>query len=184
MLINAKKGEDKMELVIIAIIVYVVYSLNAKSKQNNSSRCGSKIDIPYVEEYDDSQIMPYRFKYILTKNEYYFYKFLKPITDKHNCIICPKIGLKDIVDITDRRDYKKWFAKVSQKHVDFVICDSSLKPLFAIELDDRSHYQESAKVNDDFKNELFIKIGLPLKRVLSSYRYDELEEYLYPSNDI
>lgn len=166
-------------LIIVLLISYLVYN---RLKTNIKSMRDINRDVQQYHEINHDNNMPYRFKYILTKNEYHFYKFLKPITDKHDCIICPKIGLKDIVDITDRREHKKWFAKVSQKHVDFVICDCSLKPLFAIELDDKSHNKDSARFNDNFKNELFSKIGLPLKRVTSSYRYDELEEYLYPNN--
>lgn len=162
-----------MGYIILILLIFYLLKKNANLK----------VDVNNYREnrtYDKINIsMPYKLKHILTNNEYNFYKILKPITDKHGYLICPKVGIKDIVDITSRHEYRKWFAKVSQKHIDFLICDSNLKPLFAIELDDSSHTREKAIINDTFKNNLFIDIGLPLKRVISN-RYENLEEYLFP----
>ena len=47
----------------------------------------------------------------------------------------------------------------------FIICNKDLKILFAIELDDSSHQNQAAKKNDDFKNEFFRKIDIPLEKV-------------------
>lgn len=108
---------------------------------------------------------PYRAKHILTKREYKFYIYLKRAADSYNCLICPKVGLKDLMEVSANHDYMKYFRLISQKHVDFVICDSALNILFAIELDDSSHDTKSARHRDKFKNNAFKAAGIPLKRI-------------------
>ena len=87
---------------------------------------------------------PYKAKPILTKREYSFYRILKREADARKLLICPKVGLKDLMDVTNRRHFFRYFGKISQKHVDFVICDRNLNVLFAVELDDRRHETEEA----------------------------------------
>lgn len=109
-----------------------------------------------------------------------FYNTLKPVCDKYGYIVCPKVGLKDFIIVTKKRDYIKWFRKISQKHVDFLICDKKLRPVLAIELDDKSHELKKAKKNDEFKNELYKHINLPLIRVKAAqyYRYQDIDSII------
>ncbi|MDF2700816.1 MAG: hypothetical protein K0Q49_2379 [Haloplasmataceae bacterium] len=157
---------------LIAVIFSVIFNILRKDKSSNS-----------INKTIASDYMPYKSKYILTSTEYNFYKSLKIITDNKNLIICPKVGLKDMIDITDKSNYMKWFGQISQKHIDFLICDNDLKPLFAIELDDKSHDRTKAQKNDDFKNKLFSKIGLPLKRIRVG-DYSGLDNYLFPNDSL
>ena len=75
------------------------------------------------------------------------------------------MGLKDLMEVTDKKHYMKYFAKISQKHVDFVLCDKEMQVYFALELDDRSHDTEKAKEKDVFKDRAFKAAGIPLKRI-------------------
>lgn len=109
--------------------------------------------------------LPYEAKPILTKREYTFYRLLKREADARGLLICPKVGLKDLMDVTDRRNFLQYFRKISQKHVDFVICDKNLRVLFAVELDDSSHDTEDAKKRDQFKDQAFKAAKIPLKRI-------------------
>jgi len=120
---------------------------------------------------------PYKTTYLLTKSEFNFYKALKPVCDKYGFIICPKVGLKDFIAVTSKKDYFKYFRKISQKHVDFLICDENLRPLIAIELDDSSHELKKARKNDEFKNELYRHMNFPLVRVKAAryYKYQDLD---------
>jgi hypothetical protein len=161
-----------MEIIIVILLIIIAYIIFNKIKVTQSNDESKEIN-PDTE-------LPYRSKFLLTKSEYYFYNTLKPIIHKHNCIICPKVGLKDIFEVTDKTNYMKWFSRINQKHIDFLICDSNLKPLFGLELDDRSHEKEKALKNDAFKNRLFEKVNIPLKRVKVN-TYDNLEEYLFPA---
>lgn len=108
---------------------------------------------------------PYASKHLLTKREYKFYFLLRREADRHRCLICPKVGLKDLLAVTDKHEYMKYFYKISQKHVDFVICDRDLQVLFALELDDSSHDTKDAKERDRFKDRAFAAAGIPLKRI-------------------
>lgn len=108
---------------------------------------------------------PYRARPILTKREYGFYLLLRRETDRRNLLICPKVGLKDLMEVSSRKNYMKYFAGISQKHVDFVICDRNLEVLFALELDDRSHDTPEAGKKDQFKDRAFRAAKIPLKRV-------------------
>lgn len=108
---------------------------------------------------------PYRAKPILTRREYSFYLLLQREASRRGLIICPKVGVKDLMEVTSRKHYMKYFRQIAQKHVDFVICDRELRVLFAVELDDGSHDTEEAKKRDQFKDRAFKAARIPLKRI-------------------
>ena len=83
----------------------------------------------------------------------------------YHYIICPKVGVKDLLSVTDQKQYMKYFHKIAQKHVDFVICDKDLYVLFAIELDDSTHETKDAKKRDQLKDKAFAAAGIRLKRI-------------------
>lgn len=120
--------------------------------------------------------MPYKDKYILTENEYLFYQELREIAAEMNWIICPKVGLKELFEVTASENYMNHFGRISQKHIDFVICKDDLKPLYAIELDDNSHNSEKAKKSDRFKDELFGNSRVKLIRIKACEEYSR--EYI------
>lgn len=102
---------------------------------------------------------------ILTERERSFYRILRPIVDKLELQICPKVRVADIVSIKKgTRDWQKWFNKIRSKHVDFLLCDYDMNIVLIIELDDRSHETERAKKNDALKNAIF---GNKLVRIRS-----------------
>lgn len=153
-----------MKEILIAIIVILVLSNIFQAKSNKKAPP------------DKIKGMPYKDKYILTKNEYIFYNELKKLADENKWIICPKVGLKDLFEITTKENYMAYFRKISQKHIDFIICKDDLKPLYAIELDDNSHKKEKAKESDEFKNELFKNSKIKLIRIKTCKEYSK--EYI------
>jgi len=70
-----------------------------------------------------------------------------------------------LLSVTDQKQYMKYFHKIAQKHVDFVIFDKDLYVLFAIELDDSTHETKDAKKRDHLKDKAFAAAGIPLKRI-------------------
>ena len=116
---------------------------------------------------------PYRRKYLLTKTEYKFYKELRVVCDKKNIIICPKVRLEDFIDVTCNEEKAKYRGYIKSRHVDFILCDNDLNILAAIELDDYSHNYESAKKTDEFKDNLFKQIGIPLNRIKVASDYKQ-----------
>lgn len=103
------------------------------------------------------EIFPYELnETILTERERSFYRILKPIADKLELQICPKVRVADIVSIKKgTKDWQKWFNKIRSKHVDFLLCDYDMNIVLMVELDDSSHNSERARKNDEFKNRLF-----------------------------
>ncbi len=123
------------------------------------------IAVIFLIRYFQGKSYPYRACPLLTKREYKFYVLLREEAYKRGLIICPKIGLKDLMEVTNKKHFMKYFAKISQKHVDFVICDEDCQVYFAIELDDSSHDTEKAKEKDLFKDRAFKAAGITLKRI-------------------
>ena len=108
---------------------------------------------------------PYRARPILTRREYSFYLLLQREASRRRLIVCPKVGMKDLLEVTNQKHYMKYFRQIAQKHVDFVICDQELRVLFAVELDDSSHDTEEAKKRDQFKDRAFKAARIPLQRI-------------------
>ena len=107
----------------------------------------------------------YQPKYLLTKNEWYAHKKLRELADQKGMIICPKVRLLDIIEPRKgEKDYKALFYKIQAKHVDFVICDSSMKILAVLELDDSSHDQKDRQNRDQFVDEILESVGYKVIR--------------------
>lgn len=117
----------------------------------------------------------YKKKYILTNNEYKFYKALKEYAEEKQLIICPKVGLKDLFEPKAAENKMSLFGRIAQKHIDFLICDKELRPVYGIELDDKSHEREDRQKSDQFKNELFKSCGIPLYRITTKQEYTKAD---------
>ena len=118
---------------------------------------------------------------VLTPSEQRFYMTLLRAVDNQYSILA-KVRLGDIVWLVNNPpDRKRHQSRVWCNHVDFLLWDrASLKPRLAIELDDPSHKLPERAAQDQFKNDLFDAVGLPLLRVEleSSYRADVLREQI------
>lgn len=109
---------------------------------------------------------PYHRKYILTKNEYYFYKRLINITDPLGLSILAKIRLADLIETNDNLNASEktiYFNKIKAKHVDFVIANQ-MRVIMIIELDDTSHSNMNTIERDSFVNNALIKAGYTVVR--------------------
>lgn len=127
---------------------------------------------------------PYQSKSsILTPAELAFFQALNHYV-AGRAVICPKVGMKDFVEVDRRlvgKNYMKYFGKISQKHVDFLLCDAkSYEPICAIELNDSSHQQQSVKERDYFVSKVYQAADLPLVTITAKRRYahEELREAL------
>lgn len=118
---------------------------------------------------------------ILSKSEFDFYRQLKESLVETDFIILMKVGIRDIVRIPrDAKKYIAWLNKIDKKHVDFLICDKSLKPIRVIELDDRTHNLPGRIERDKFVDEIFESVSIPIEhiKVESSYNLDYLKSSL------
>jgi hypothetical protein len=71
--------------------------------------------------------------------------------------------------------WRAHFNRIDRKHLDFILCDSDLAPVVAIELDDRSHDDEDRQARDLFVDQVLASVSLPIVRVRAKHAY-QLEE--------
>lgn len=144
---------------------FMEWLVNSKDKKNTTPQEEKEIDTESGNA-ESSEEYPYIKPYLLTKNEWSFYKALKPITDKYRLHILAKVRLADLVSVKSglsKSEYNKAFAKIKAKHVDFVLANpSNLAVKCAIELDDNSHNDIDRQQRDYFLDKVCETVKLPL----------------------
>ena len=116
----------------------------------------------------------------LSPAELAFYQVLDQLVGEY-IAIRPKPAVREILRVRPqvRRDRQKYFNWISQKHVDFVLCDrATMQVLCAVELDDSSHRRSDRRQRDAFMDKAFRKAKLPLFHIpcKRSYGAGELGE--------
>lgn len=109
---------------------------------------------------------PYKRKSsVMTKAEQRMFKKLeKQYGDKY--YIFPQINLDKLITVTDKQNYYRYFNKINQKSVDFVLADKqTLETVKVIELDDYTHKWEHRKKRDEFVDLLTRNTQLLLQRI-------------------
>lgn len=168
------------------------YSLKPETPEHQSGRQerNQKIITPIAHvdhSRRDREAYPYEVvTCLLTTSEKNFYEILFHILDASFYIAC-KVRQEDLFkQLPSGMPYAKkgkYRGYVKSRHVDFVICwHDSLKPLVAIELDDRTHHRRDRIQRDERMNHIFTDAGLPLIRFKTKHAYNtrEIEEKLYP----
>ncbi|MEO5952728.1 MAG: DUF2726 domain-containing protein, partial [Chloroflexia bacterium] len=109
---------------------------------------------------------------LLTGPERNFYSSLAQAVDGEMHIFS-KVRLADLIEVRAGVAGKLgYFRRISQKHVDFVLCaPESMKPMLVIELDDDSHNQPEAQARDHVKNAALGAAGLPILRIPTQQTY-------------
>lgn len=121
---------------------------------------------------DDLQKLTFYPRSLLTPTEFAFFRALKEACGAEYHILT-KIGLWALVE--SKNDYVAW-RKISQKHIDFVLCDpNSMFPVLAIELDDWTHNSPKRKTKDAEKDYILKRAVMPILRILPNETYDVQE---------
>lgn len=104
----------------------------------------------------------YSSKPLLSEVEMYFFNALISLAGGRCHIMCkPRLA-----DFVNHHKSRSGFNKISQKHVDFLICRlDDLTPMLAIELDDSTHNKVEVRKRDEFVNNLYAHVGIPLVRI-------------------
>ena len=169
-------------LVVVVVIVFIIVYNNkrTKKKREELQRKIMMLDSKKPESVDnDEEIekLPYRRKFLLTKNEYWFYKSLKEIADKYGFAVLAKIRFADLVEVSaeaDKKEYMKYFGKIKSKHIDFILCKKdNLYPELLIELNDSSHNKEDRIKRDDFVKKIAEKVGYKMVFVDGTQNLEE-----------
>ncbi len=102
-------------------------------------------------------------------------------------IVLSKVRIEDFVDV-DKKNISSnghWGlrGKIKSRHVDFLVCNhATTKPLLAIELDGKSHNDPRRKNRDQFVDELYSAISLPIQHIQVGGNFLELAQAI--SNDL
>lgn len=121
--------------------------------------------------------------YIMTQTELIFYRELKKVTDKLEMSIFPQINLERLVKVLNNNAKDR--NRIKSRSIDFsIVSNKNCKVICCIELDDKTHYKKKAIIADNFKNNLFEQVKIPLYRVKVNnyYNLESLEKMIKESN--
>jgi hypothetical protein len=130
------------------------------------------ISVRYIEP----ELLPYRLRDdFLSSAEASFFQVLKTMIGDR-LVICPKVSLAELFFVPRGDAYQTFQNKIDRKRIDFLLCEPrTLKPVFAIELDDSSHVRPDRQGRDAFVEEVFATAQLPLVRIPAQQAYNTHE---------
>ena len=147
-----------------------------KQKRQNNIEYNREYTYTYTNKYNTIQKENnnnYKFYYkpriyITTLNELKFYNVLLEIAKELDLILFAQVSLYSIISVNERlnkSNQQKYFNKISRKSIDFVMVNKeNCKIKLCIELDDTTHLKNQRKERDNFINELFEELNIPLLR--------------------
>jgi very-short-patch-repair endonuclease len=114
--------------------------------------------------------------FLMSRAEHEFFDILIGIIGNQYYIF-PQIHLSTILDNkVVGQSWRGAFRHIDEKSVDFVICDKAyIKPLLAIELDDRTHERNDRKERDEEVERILNEAGLSLVRFRNNGHFDKEE---------
>lgn len=160
-------------IIIIIIIIIIDKTFLVQNKENKNNTTQELNLSKYTTK-----------KYVMTQTELIFYRELKKITDELELTIFPQVDLERIIQVTDNNSADR--NKIKSRSIDYTIVNNkNCKIVACIELDDKSHNTQKAQKADNFKNELFNNVNIPLHRIKvnSFYNLEELKENLKIEKD-
>ncbi len=158
---------------IIGLIIFVIVAaallklfVPAKKTRGNKRNWRQEPERNWQENEDFDDGSPignftYYSKPVMSTAEYSFFVKLYEVA-KLNYWVFTKVSLWEIA----RNNEQAGWTKISQKHVDFVLCDPrDARVVLAIELDDSTHNRASAQKRDAQKDAILASAGVPFLRV-------------------
>jgi len=122
------------------------------------------------------EALPYRLRDdFLSPAEYSFYRMLSSSVNPRFTVLT-KVRLADIFFVARPNENYSYFNRITQRHVDFLLCNpTTMKPVAGIELDDASHSQSKRQRRDEFVDQVFSAAGLPLVHIPARREYNSQE---------
>ena len=118
--------------------------------------------------------MPYRRRTaLLSAGERVLYRALQQAVGD-DVTVFAKVRLSDLVDVPlDASQWRRWHARITQKHVDFVLCAGpEVTPFLILEVDDRSRPAPDRVARDAFVEAALARAGWPVERIKGETAYD------------
>ena len=147
--------ENTYLLVIIALLVIVIAIASKLSKTSNQTR---KVFKNNTYSYAAKDLLMSR-----TETEF-FVKLERTVSERY--YVFPQVHLSAL--LSPQAQGKNWlyaFRHINGKSVDYVLCDKqTLRPTYAIELDDYTHDRADRRKRDAEVERIFEEAELPLVR--------------------
>ncbi len=145
-----------INLIILVVLIAVVFIVLKKYFPD------------IFNEKDKPSKSPYNYKkkdFLMSRAEHEFFDILVEVVGNQYYVF-PQIHLSTILDNkVVGQNWRGAFRHIDEKSVDFVICDKAyIKPILAIELDDRTHEREDRKGRDGEVERILKESGLSLLR--------------------
>ncbi len=158
-----------LPLLAVAVVLAIIGTIARFRKRNGSGpRTGG-----YLDRFTAASAL-------LTPNERDFLLAVQPLLEPRYRLFA-KVRLADLVEIIGPGSKRGPLGRVSQKHLDFVVCDPvTFSPVGVIEVDDATHQRADRATSDATKDTVLGKVGIPLVRVRArgAYRRVDVEEAL------
>lgn len=141
--------------IIISLIVLAIFLLARMSAHSTNTKKVFKNNI-YKYTAKRSLMTP--------AEDAFFIKLQEVVQDKY--YVFPQVHLSAILDHRVKgQEWKYAFRHINGKSVDYVLCSkATLKPTYAIELDDYTHSQADRRERDVEVERIFAAANLPLVR--------------------
>ena len=111
-------------------------------------------------------------QFLLSKGELAFYRAMCQALPPR-VLVSFKVRLSDIINCPGGAWKQGFGAKISQKHLDFVVVDAATTAIrFVVELDDRTHRRRDRRDRDAFVDAALAAAGVPIVRVPAAASYD------------
>lgn len=140
---------------LIALIVIIIVLLKVVSSNFSSKR---KVFKNNTYSYTAKSLL-------MTRAEAEFFTKLMDVVDERYYVF-PQVHLSALLDHRVKgQDWRYAFRHINGKSVDFVLCDKeTLRPTYAIELDDSTHEMPDRRERDAEVERVFKEAKLPLVR--------------------
>ncbi|MCL2198159.1 MAG: DUF2726 domain-containing protein [Defluviitaleaceae bacterium] len=123
----------------------------------------------------------------LTAREASFFNILLPIASKHKLHIFAKPRMADFINLNinfndNRTEFYRRFNPISQKHIDFLLCDNNFIPIMGFEVDDKTHKNPDRVARDSFVDGIYKYIGLPVHHIWTWNEPETIEAFIINAN--
>lgn len=105
---------------------------------------------------------PFGFKKPLSRVEQVlYYRLVQTLPE---LVVLAQVPLSSFLRVRKGRTWNEWFNRISQKSVDFLVCERDFSVVMAIELDDATHHSPDRANSDKTKDRALTAAGVRLLR--------------------
>ena len=162
--------EFLVALTILALVLLAIERVIISRKVRRRARFGMPNSLPYSKK-----------KFFFSAAERSFYEILRRMVPDHT--VFAKVRMCDVIAVSKGSgSWRTSHNRIQSKHLDFLICDATLAPVVAIELDDSSHARADRMARDQFVDAALAAAEVPIVRIPAkrSYAVEDVRRLIFP----